>query len=971
VSIEPRFIFPSMLVLLVLVPIAIYIGAKIQSLPLFRKWTAITLRTIILIALILALAGMEVVRQSDKLAVFFILDQSNSVPEQIQFAAMDSVRTIAELYMEDDDEAGVIVFGDRPSIEMSVGETLELGDIRSYFGREQTDLAAAIRLAMAAFPQGYMKRMVIYSDGNETQGSALEEAKLAKANDVEVDVIPLIVEGGNEVRVREVGAPSRVSADEPFQVQVVIQSDQETEATLRLSRSAGGDTRLFPEQQVQLQKGDNTLVLTQEIPGSGFFEYEAIVEAPGDTVLANNEGRAYTVVQGEPTVLYVDRSFEDSPYLGPALQSEGVRTHEVNVANLPASLPQLQSYDAVVLSDVSATDLSREQMNSIEAMVRDLGIGLVMVGGPNSYGAGGYHETPVERALPLNMDLKQRKVIPRGALVIVVDKSGSMAGEKLDMAKRAAIAAVQVLSNQDYIGVICFDSSPYRVVDMQTAEDKRRIIGDIGTIGSGGGTNMYTGLEQAYYALSQVEASVKHCIVLSDGRSEAGNFGGIVSRMAEDAITVSTVGVGTDSDRKLMSDIAGWGRGRYHFTDNPHDIPQIFTKEAAVIRRKMLIEGEFQPQPKHESELLLSMGEGLPPLQGYVATTPKETATIALTSHEDDPVLAHWRYGLGKSVAFTSDATTRWAGDWVNWEGFNPFWAQSVRWAMRETSRSGFQIETFVRDGKGHVRIDAVDETGNFVNFLRPNATVTGPGPDFARTEVDFSQTGPGIYESNFPADDRGTYMVNITYRDAEGNEGMIPAGLAVNYSREYEYNTTNRALLDQLASYGGGKVMNAFDNPFVNNLPAAPRVTPIWPWLVAIAVCLLPIEIFVRRVVVDFSPAVAAVAKAFHAVPGLGRLVRVPAPRAARPTGVYGNQMARSYTFTPTLEDGADEAAVLTSGGTLEGAVKAPTARAAPEKDDGPRQGSSDYTRQLLAAKERALDRKRRRSAEDNEENE
>ena len=343
----------------------------------------------------------------------------------------------------------------------------------------------------------------------------------------------------------------------------------------------------------------------------------------------------------------------------------------------------------------------------------------------------------------------------------------------------------------------------------------------------------------------------------------------------------------------------------------------------------------------------------MPTLRGYVVTTPKENATIPLVSHEEDPVLAQWRYGLGKAVAFTSDAGTRWAGDWLQWEDFNRFWAQTVRWAMREVTPSDFRVETSVRDGQGYVRIDAVNSEGRFVNFLRPRGVVTSPG--YERADLDISQTGPGIYEGVFPVSDSGVYMVNLTYAREDGSAGMVPTGLALDYSREYEYASTNLALLEDLAATGGGTTFGANANPFTHDLVASPTVTPIWPWLAAFSVCVIPFEIFVRRVVVPFGAVYGFILGLLRRVPGITRFIPKPAERRVVATGVYRAAQAREHDYgVPTGE-------VETFGETRaprpEGAP--PLESAAEGEAPAPRAGS-DYTSKLLAAKERAIRSKR-----------
>ena len=745
----PRFVFPWMLLLLVLVPWSIYLGIHVHSLNRARKAVAITLRTTILLCLIFALAGAELVRKNDKLAVFFLLDQSNSIPEEERLETAQWVRNMADTYMTEKDEAGVIVFGQDASIELGMDAKLGLRDIQSYVGGEQTDAAAAIRLAMAAFPEGAMKRIVMFSDGNETQGSALEEAKLARAAGVAVDVAPLKIGGQQEVRLKEVSTPNHANADEPFQLRVVAQAEQDSQATLRVFRRTGEGRQLVATQDVTLQKGDNTFLMTEELTHSGFYEYEAVIETPTDTVLANNEGRAFTVVQGEPRVLYVEGNPNKSTYLAPALLAEGLKVDETDPSGLPGSLATLQNYDVVILSDVSATDVSADQLKAMEAMVRDLGIGLIMIGGPDSFGAGGYMDSPVEKALPVSMDIKQRKIMPQGALALVMHTCEIQNGNA--WARDIAIAALNVLSSQDLMGMLgyVYNSGDTWIYPMQLVGDKSYMRGMIVQASTqiGDMPDVTPTLRMGYQALSQSTASVKRMIMISDGDPGAPPAG-LLQQMAQAGIPGSTICIAPHSpnDSGMLQSVAQRTGGNFYMVTNPNNLPQIFTKEAAVVRKAILNENPFTPQPQHDSELLYGMlDETLPTLYGYVMTSPKESSTVALVSEEGDPVLAHWRYGLGKSVAFTSDVTTRWATDWIGWQNFNRFWAQTVRWATRQMKPTNFRIDTFVQDGKGHVRVDAVDEEGKFINYLRPRGVATGPAPESRRYDLTLAQTAPGL----------------------------------------------------------------------------------------------------------------------------------------------------------------------------------------------------------------------------------
>ncbi len=962
-----HFSYPWALLFLVLVPYTIYMGRRIRTLSRSRKWLSVILRCLVLICLIAALAGAELVKINDKLAVFFLLDRSNSIPEEKRQEAQQAVQTLSDANMTAKDEAGVIAFGEDPSIELTMGPSMNLETIQSYVGGEQTDLAAAVRLAIAAFPQGHMRRIVIFSDGNETRGSAMEEIKLAQATGASVDIVPIDIGGASEVRIADVTVPNRVNSSEPFKVQVTVHADQDSEATLRLYQKVRDGTVMLPPAQVHLQKGENAFLLPQELSASGFYEYEAVIESPNDTVMANNEGRAYTVIYGEPTVLYVNGDPQHSLKLAPTLQQEGIQVASVDFGTLPSSLAQLSQFDSVVLDNVRATDLSNDQLKTFEAMVRDFGVGLVMVGGNQSYGAGGYFDTPVERALPVSMDLKQRKVMPQGALVCIMHTCEFADGNA--WARDIALAALDVLSPQDLMGTLAYDwqKGDSWLYDLQIVGDKSLMrqalnsavnIGDMPDVGPT--------LKMAYDSLAASTASVKRVILISDG-DPAAPPDSLLADLKAAAISVSTCCINphSNSDQQMLQYVAYQTGGNYYFVSNPAKLPQIFTTEAALVKRGMLVEEEVKPQVQYDSEILRGLSaDAIPSVLGYVATTPKENAIVSLVGKEGDPILAQWRYGLGKSVAYTSDVTSRWAPNWLAWDGFNRFWSQAVRWSMREASPSNFRVETKIKDGKGYVKIDAVNEDGTYVNFLKPEGTVTGPGPDFARQDVSLSQTAPGIYEGTFPLNNRGVYMINMTYNREDGSQGMIPAGLALNYSKEYEYNSTNLPLLEQLASVGGGSVVKPTDNPFRHDLPKQRSITPIWPFLAAAGACLFPIEIFVRRVVFNVSVVWTWLLVALRKIPGMRHLLPEPKMRRTQLTGAFGTMTAPSKSFVYVASgafsmEGKAEAAAMHTPADAPEAIGGDLTVSATELKD---KGRSEYTRQLLEAKERALDKRKRR---------
>jgi len=467
-----------------------------------------------------------------------------------------------------------------------------------------------------------------------------------------------------------------------------------------------------------------------------------------------------------------------------------------------------------VLDNVPAFQLSHAKMETIEKYVRDLGGGLLVIGGSQSYGAGGYFRTPLERILPVDMRPPARLEMPHVALLFVIDKSGSMgAGSegstKLDLAKAAAIAAADIMNPTDQVGILAFDAAWDWALPFRQVGKGEWISEGLASLQSDGGTDLYKAMLEAYRGIAAKQAAIKHVIVLSDGLTDKADFHSLVAKMARDGITVSTVSVGNDADVQLMADIAKDGKGRGYVALDPETIPQIFTTETLLISRDLLIEKPITPSIVTPSGPLKGLPQNnLPALRGYVLTYPKPRTELLMRA-DQDPLLVAWRYGVGRVTAFTSDLSGRWGRDWVIWQGF-PQWASQV---ARDTMRK--VLETKVRtdfspDGDSvKVITDVVSRDGKFLNFLKLKANISAPNQ--ASQEQSFQQTAPGRYEGKFTAAARGIHFVTI-YAEGNGADAPIPVATVpyiAPYPREYRELKPNLPLLSRLAEETGGEMLD------------------------------------------------------------------------------------------------------------------------------------------------------------------
>ncbi|MEK7221309.1 MAG: VWA domain-containing protein, partial [candidate division NC10 bacterium] len=454
----------------------------------------------------------------------------------------------------------------------------------------------------------------------------------------------------------------------------------------------------------------------------------------------------------------------------------------------------------------------------------------------------------------VTMEARQKVEIPSLAVVLVIDRSGSMETSvdsrfsKLDLAKEAAQLVVELLDERNEVGVIAFDTAWTWVVPMGPAKDKDRILREIATIKAGGGTDLFPPLKEAYQTIYDRKALLRHVLVLSDGEVTVADFAGLVRRMQKDKITVSSVAIGKDSDVRFMTDLSRWGRGRFYYTEDVYSIPRILTLETQLASKASIIEQPFRPVLSHAGHEIAQdiRWDQVPPLGGYVSTTPKPTADTILISHQRDPILAAWRYGLGRTVAFTSDAKAKWGILWVKWDEFSKLFGQTVRWTLRTAQRNEVVTSVVQRGGRGEVQLEAVDAKGEFVNFLEANAGVVYP--DKTQGVLPLVQVGPGRYRGAFPAGEQGAYLVGVAERKDQKMVGSEVASLVVPYSPEHRALSVNEGLLRDLATLSGGAAPSQPGQSFTQNRRKARGWIEAWPYLLGLALLLFLPDVAIRR---------------------------------------------------------------------------------------------------------------------------
>jgi uncharacterized membrane protein len=933
------------------------VKTDVQTSP-WRRWTALAVRLGVLALLVLALAGLQWLRPLDGMNVFFVLDRSDSIPSYQQEAAKDYVNFSSKL-KRNVDKAGVIVFGSEASIESSPNAAVDLQKIQAVVGTERTDLAAAIRLGTAAFPETGQKRLVLMTDGNENVGDAMGAVLAAKPLDVTVDVVPMGITRANDVSVQKLQIPPKLKKGQAFEVKIFVQSDQATPATVRLFRNE----QLLGEQKVDLSAGKNLFSFPQTLPEAGFYSYDVQVDAPNDPLPQNNRATGFATVAGEPQVLIVSSDPEQDKTLASALQSARLQTRLVGVNGFPGTLAEMQNYDAIFISNLAAGDIGTDRQKLLESAVRDFGVGLVCVGGDQTYAAGAYRGTPLEAALPVSMELDSKKVLPSGAVVLVMHGMEFNNGNQV--ARMCAQGVLAALGPQDEMGVVLWDGIERWQFPLQKVGNKKDLMQQIAGMNQGDLGSFQHVLEMAQSALEDSKANLKHIIVFSDGDPMAPTEQ-LMRSIVGDRITVSTILISGHVGPETMQWMADQGKGRFYMVTSPEDLPQVFIKETAVILKSAIYEEPFKPQLRSASEVVRGIGASeYPNLLGYVATTPKPRAETPLWTDKGDPLLAHWQYGLGRAVAFTSDAKPKWGKLWMSWDKYRQFWSQIAQWSLRRLENADFTTDVSVENGEGVISVEALDEQGNYRNFLNLQSIVVSPKGEKQTVRLD--QSGPGHYEAHFPTKDVGAYLLNLMELQNGQLRGSQVIGASVNYSPEFNTTEPNLNLLRRLAESGGGRLLDPSSlatNPFNHDRRKTFQPRDLWESLLKLAVILFTIDVGVRRIQIGHE-------EWARAKRVIGRFLSRGAPRSPEAEESLAALLARrdavrSRQTGPAVEPSPDlfrpeKAATLPLPGEGEAASappaqpsEAPSGKKKPEAEP-----PASTTSRLLEAKRRAQKRK------------
>jgi Mg-chelatase subunit ChlD len=782
-----------------------------------RQWrAALVLRAVVAALLVGALVGFSFTRQSNRVATMFLIDGSDSLGGA-RSDAIGWVRDALE-HQPHDALAGVALFGGDARLELILQRAAALEQPAVRIDPTRTNLAGALRLAAAVLPEDARRRIVLVSDGRANEGDAVAEAARLREAGIDVDVHTVTRNPGADVAVAKLDAPGLARQGEEVEVDATIYATVAGPVELILER----DGAVVDRRVVPLTAGENAISLPQVATGGGLARYSLRVAGAGDAVPENDVGYTAIQIDGPAKVLVAEGTASNATTLVEALRAGGLQVDVVPSAALPP-IDELSTYSATVLVDVDARTLSVEQVGALGAVSRDLGRGLVTIGGDRSFGPGGYLDSDLERLLPVSSDVTDPKRRKSVAEVLAIDTSGSMSAchcnegangvaaggnrgdggvNKTAISRAAAARTIDALSENDEVGVLAFNTEERWVIDLQRLPSDEVVTKGLRSLHPDGGTDVRQSLTTAAAALKASKASLKHIILFTDGFTAPDALDGLAREAADLAaqgITVSVLATGEGAATEL-SRIAEAGNGRFYPGRDLQQIPQIMREEAIIASRNFVNEGEFLPEVVSNAEPVRDLSAA-PPLLGFIATTAKSTAEVMLRVGPDrDPLLASWQVGLGRSTAWTSDASVRWSKQWATWDGYVSFWSDVVKDTFPTASDAGAVRATVV---DGVLRVSVEGETA-WPDGSSAVARVASP--DLTGREVPLERISGTTFAGEVPVGMAGTYAVGAIVRGPEGTLLSAATRASNSYAAEYRPGNAEPATLLRLSKLTGGR---------------------------------------------------------------------------------------------------------------------------------------------------------------------
>ena len=943
----------ALLIVLALWAFVVLLGRRsLTGMDATRKWVAIGLRMLVMLVLVLILAGLRYQRIHRNLEVWVLRDVSGSTTlvEKKDYPGKsldDSVKDYLTQVSKDprkkaDDTLGIISFQEDAQVDLVPSSMIDFAQRGEREHGSGTNLSRAIELALASMSPDAMHRFVLIHDGNSTAGLTDNAIAAAASQHVPIDVMPLRYDVTNAVTIDRFVAPTWKRENEPFGIDIILRSTASVPVTGKLEvihKTSDKDDVLVHAKPITLQPGPNVdhenvpplasvgvhrfVATFTPDPGSG----GAVISSNLDKIL--KPASAITFVRGHAQVLFIDnyglvngrpaserfqQALSRMTVKGAAGKTASITVKTIPVSQFPDVI-ELQNYDAVILGNVPRGEggLSLDADKALARYAHDLGGGVVMIGGDQTFGAGGWQGSELEKVLPVSMDIPAERQVGKGALVLVMHSCEFPDGNYWGL--QCALQSIKTLSDRDEIGIISYGwgggpngngiGGAQWDFPLQEKGSGAAVVAAANKMQLGDMPDFDDTLTLALNGvnggpgLAKSNARHKHVIIISDGDPQPPKPNprppsslSLIQQYQAAKVSISTVTVYPHGGGgqlppvmdSLPKDTGGHSYGPIN--EKPSQLPQIFIKEATIVRRTLINEDDngIAVTLTDASDPAAAAFRGLqpPPVNGMILTTkkPDPQVDLAMTAGpKADPILADWQAGLGKTLVFTADPTAKWGASWEASGAYDAFWQDVVRAVHRPPMSNDFDVQTTVEGGVGKITVEALNKDDSFQNFLNIRGEVIGPNP--ASIPVQLVQTGPGTYEATFPAADAGSYAVSLNYH-GQGQNGYLRGGVAVNTDPEFADLQSNDVKLQEIAQKTGGRMLGAWDAPDADlfsreNLAQTASPLPVWDILIPILLGLILLDVAARRIAWDW--------------------------RSIRKTAVAGAAYVRSFTHVRKVE--------------------------------------------------------------------
>lgn len=816
-----------------------------------RIRTSLVMRALMILCILFAYANpIHTSSLPGRQCILFLIDKSDSISEAGQQRALNFMRSVHQV-MGENDQAGMLTFADQAELIIPPTTYYEIRRPPTPAKTDATDITDALEAGFRTFPEGSIRTLILMSDGNETTRSARALIESARRQNVRIHTLPLERNAGLAWGIEKLFAPSRVNIGERFRVRALLtnQSNQSVRADITLRKDG---VPIKTETGLVLAPGATAVTLDYKLDETGVHAFDLQVDY--ETGGTSHAQPVFVDAAGMPKVLLV------SPESGGRFFEEVIESRAFVIDaedRLPGRADQFLDYDCIILNDVPRADLSDSDLQALHNYVQDFGGGLITVGGGSESGLEAFAGTQLEDMLPV--ELAQRHAVNKKrrdfVLMLLIDRSGSMNGEKIEMAKAAAINAIEELEPGDSIGVIAFDDQAHTLVDLTVLEeDKSSIMDSIRRLTTGGGTDARYALVEAFRIFSARKINIrKHLILMTDGITTRRQLLDITRRVADKDVTISTIAIGRDANVPILEQIRQIGDGAFHLVTDFSELPRIVVGDMGEqVKDADDIEEQFIPEIFHASPILTGIGQAdIPSLKGYVASTLKVAAVKPLMTNfknSEDPILAHWYYGLGRSTVMMTGVNSAWSDEWLRWKNFGKLWEQTIRWTMRARSVDAPYFTLYHDGNRLRIQVDWA-QASQVVSRIRGTLRLS----DNRVVSTAFKKINNSVFEGAFAVSDTGMAQLALFEEGREDKQmwfgkvylPSVPETQAV--SAELDGSPANYRLLQNLSSATEGQ-FDPTPRDVIETPRAIVRTISYRDPLLILAILLLLVDVGIRR---------------------------------------------------------------------------------------------------------------------------